>query len=254
MWDLLRHLLTAKGLHGTHSPFVYSLYSQVFHRDLKEARFDFIEEQRKQLLADTDTLRYEDLGAKRIKKSIAIKQIAQKSLKRAAWGRAFFRLVKHVNAKKILELGTSFGISTAYMALVSNQVKVKTIEGIPEISTIAHTFLSKNFDNVECIVGNLDEMLQDIVSKEETLDLVFFDANHTYEATVTYFQLCLTKSHPGSVFVLDDIYWSPGMKRAWDFIKNHPSTFQTIDLYEIGLVFFRQDQAKEHFRMRYFKI
>jgi hypothetical protein len=83
------------------------------------------------------------------------------------------------------------------------------------------------------------------------LDYVFFDGHHALEPTLKYFELCLKKAHNSSIFVFDDIRWSDEMKLAWEKIKNHPKVNVTIDLYTMGVVFFRKEQEKEHFVLRY---
>ena len=86
--------------------------------------------------------------------------------------------------------------------------------------------------------------------KEDRYDLVFFDGHHNKEATITYFETLLPKAHNDSVFVFDDIYWSKEMTEAWTYIKNHHSVTVTVDTFHLGFVFFRREQAKEHFKIR----
>jgi predicted O-methyltransferase YrrM len=76
---------------------------------------------------------------------------------------------------------------------------------------------------------------------------VFVDGNHQKEATLRYFKLCLPKVHENSLLIFDDIYWSRGMKEAWNEIKAHPEVTVTVDLFWIGLVYFRKGQVKEDF-------
>jgi predicted O-methyltransferase YrrM len=85
----------------------------------------------------------------------------------------------------------------------------------------------------------------------DALDLVFIDGHHLKDPTLDYFEQCLGKAHNDSVFILDDIHWSQGMEEAWEQVKHHPRVSVTIDLYTMGLVFLRSEQAREHFRLRY---
>jgi hypothetical protein len=52
------------------------------------------------------------------------------------------------------------------------------------------------------------------------------------------------------MLIFDDIYWSEGMKQAWAQIKAHPQVTVTVDLFWIGLVFFKAGQAKEDFLIK----
>lgn len=105
--------------------------------------------------------------------------------------------------------------------------------------------------DIDLRVGNFDELLPQILSGLPELDFLFIDGNHTREATLRYFHMALAKRHPGTVLIFDDIYWSEGMKDAWKTIKRHPEVRVTVDLFYIGLVFFKQDQKKEDFLIRF---
>jgi predicted O-methyltransferase YrrM len=90
-----------------------------------------------------------------------------------------------------------------------------------------------------------------VLAKTDSVDFVFVDGNHRKEATVNYFNWCLPKVHENTVLIFDDIYWSKGMNEAWDIIKSHPQVTVTIDLFWIGLVYFRKGQEKEDFKIKF---
>ena len=93
--------------------------------------------------------------------------------------------------------------------------------------------------------------LQPILEKFSSADFVFFDGNHRKEPTLAYFNLCLQKATENSVFVVDDIYWSDEMMQAWAQIKANDKVTVTVDLFFMGLVFFKQGEAKQHFVIRF---
>ena len=74
---------------------------------------------------------------------------------------------------------------------------------------------------------------------------------HRKDATLRYFEQCLPLADKNSLFVFDDIHWSGEMESAWDTIKKHPQVRLSIDLFFIGLVFFRTEQPKQHFTIRF---
>jgi hypothetical protein len=67
---------------------------------------------------------------------------------------------------------------------------------------------------------------------------------------LAYFDLLLTTITNDSVWIFDDIQWSPEMEEAWEVINNHPKVTVTIDTFQWGFVFFRYEQEKEHFVIR----
>ena len=91
-----------------------------------------------------------------------------------------------------------------------------------------------------------------LLQKINKVDLAFVDGNHLKIPTLTYFGLLLEKSTDQSIFIFDDIHWSAEMEEAWKEIQQHPAVTLSIDLFFIGLVFFKKDfKAKQHFVIRF---
>ncbi|HEY4651771.1 MAG TPA: class I SAM-dependent methyltransferase, partial [Pontibacter sp.] len=239
--DYLLYRARSFKLHGVHSPFVFDLYNQVILHDGTYYAYPRVEALRQELLADNRTLEVTDLGAgsKTINfKTRKVSNIARTSAKPVKFGQLLFRLVNHFQPGNVLELGTSLGITTAYLAEAAHKARVYTFEGCPNIAQVARAnFEALHLRNITQVTGNIDQTLQPQLQQIPQLDFAFFDGNHRYEPTLRYFEQCLTRAHEHSVFVLDDIYWSSEMKRAWQEIKRHPRVSQTIDLYSVGLVF-----------------
>lgn len=148
----------------------------------------------------------------------------------------------------IVELGTSLGLSTLYMAMVTSQGRIHTIEGCPHISALALSHFERfNAENIELITGDLDQSLPKLLTKLNAIDLLFVDANHRYEPTVRYFTQCLPKFHEGTVVVLDDIHWSGSMERAWEELKNHPQVSLSADLFYAGILLFKKNITRAHY-------
>jgi len=126
-----------------------------------------------------------------------------------------------------------------------------TLEGCPETAIVASGVFSKaGAIDVKQVIGNFDDTLPEVIKGIEQLDFVFVDGNHQKEATLKYFEWCLPKVHEHTLLIFDDIYWSEGMKEVWQTIKSHPQVIVTVDLFWIGLVYFKKGQAKEDFIIR----
>jgi predicted O-methyltransferase YrrM len=253
--DFLKHRLTAKSRHGTHSPFVYKLVDEVIYDFYAKSDYHDIEEQRKKLLNDDTRITVTDLGAGshlNKNRTKAIKEIAKNALKTPRLAQLIYRLAKHNNPSSIIELGTCLGITTAYLSKACPAADIVSIEGCPETAKKAYqNFQDLELDNVELQVGNFDELLPKVIEEATQLDFVYVDGNHRKDATLNYFNWCLPKVHENSLLIFDDIYWSKGMKEAWEQIKSHPEVTVTIDLFWIGLVYFKKGQAKEHFKIKF---
>lgn len=242
--------------HGVHSPFVYDFIIHVLNVSIKDRAFKSIEQYRKRLLKDKRIIEVEDFGAGSAVISTnkrGVKDIAASSPKNKKSARLLFRIAKYYGCKNIVELGTSFGTTTAYLSLSSPEAKVTTLEGAKNIAAIAEQFFKKNnFENIELIKGNFKKTIPEIIKKPETVDLLFVDGNHQQEATIQYYTEFLLKAHNDSIFVFDDIHWSEGMENAWERIKEHEAVTLTIDLFFVGLVFFKKEfLVKQHFSIRF---
>lgn len=252
--DYILHRLKAKNRHGLHSPFVYNLTDTVIYEKSVNKLYLEIEELRKELKSDKRIINITDFGAgslvnKSSRKSVA--QIAAHSLKKPELAQLLFRLVKMMQPESIIELGTCLGITAVYLQKAVPTAKVFTLEGCPETAAVAAEVIEKaGENNTEIIVGNFDETLPSLINDLSKLDIVFVDGNHQLEATLKYFEYCLPKVHENSLLIFDDIYWSDGMKEAWNKIKSHPKVSVSIDLFWIGLVFFRPGQVKEDFLIK----
>ena len=251
----VEHLVKARTRHSVHSPFVYKLTNEVLRVDEDLPEFAAIEALREDLLVSDQVIRVNDLGAGSRLLDEPVRQVsdmARTSLKPARQAQLLYRLANYFSPTTILELGTSFGLSTLYMARGAEEAQVTTIEGCPQTFRIAqHHFERLRQRNINAVLGSFRSSLPFVVRTAEKLDMVFLDGHHAKEPTLEYFELCLQKAHNDSVFILDDIHWSKGMEAAWETVKRHPRVTVTIDLFDLGLVFFRQEQAPQHFRLRY---
>ncbi len=253
--SFIKHRLKGKTRHGVHSPFVYHLIDQVIYDFKSRNEYGGIEQLRHDLLHDERIIHITDLGAgSHINNSREkqVKQLAENALKPRKLAQLIFRLANEFKPQNIIELGTCLGLTTSYLAKAVPGAKVISIEGCPQTAAVARENLNRmNLNNVTVLTGNFDEVFPEVVRQIPSLDLIFVDGNHRKDATLRYFNWCLPKVNGDTLMIFDDIYWSKGMEEAWEEIKNHPRVTVTVDLFWIGLVFFREGQVKEHFRVRF---
>ncbi len=253
--SFLGHLIKARTEHGVHSPFVYDLMSKVLRPSDNRPELEPIEQLRKDLMKSKQAIRVNDLGAGSRVFDLPVRRvadIAQTSLMSRKNANTLFRLARYFQPTHVLELGTSFGISTLYLAKGAETGTVTTIEGCPQTHGIAlGHFERMHQSNIVPLLGSFRTRLGEALGTMERLDLAFIDGHHVKDPTLEYFEQCLAKSHNDSVIVLDDIHWSDGMEEAWEDIKRHPRVTVTVDLYDMGIVFLRKEQAPEHFLLRY---
>ncbi|WP_452220359.1 O-methyltransferase [Lacinutrix salivirga] len=248
----IKFWLKSKNQHGVQSPFVYDFVTQCFYDKTKYDTYKQLANYKTDLLNNDTSIEVTDLGVgSQVMKSNTriVSNIAKSAGTTSHRAKLFFRVVKYFKFETILELGTSMGIATHAMHLGNPEAQITTVEGCPNISAFtAQTFERFQLKNITITTGDFNEVTKTLASN--TYDLVYFDGNHQKEATLNYFNTLLKTAHNDSVFIFDDIYWSKGMTEAWETIKQHPKVTVTIDTFFWGIVFFRKEQAKEHFTIR----
>jgi len=242
--------------HGTHSPFVFDFIKNVLNDKSIYPVYQNIEQQRKKLLLNSTLIEVEDFGAGSsvIKTNQRIvKDIAASSLKAKKYAQLLYRMVKYYNPQTIVELGTSFGITSAYLAMANTQAVVYTCEGSSAIASIAkQNFENLHLKNIQITEGNFEKTVTPLLSTIREIHFSFIDGNHRKLPTLHYFSELLKYSTLNSIFIFDDIHWSHEMEAAWQEIKQHASVTLTIDLFFMGIVFINPDfKTKQHFTIRF---
>ncbi|MBN8861212.1 MAG: class I SAM-dependent methyltransferase [Sphingobacteriales bacterium] len=242
--------------HGIHSPFVYRFITGVLNDNRIFYPYSRIEALRQEMLTSAAVVEVDDFGAGSSGlngKTRKIKDIARRSLKSPKYARLLFRIANYYQPGNILELGTSLGITTSYLASANSHAKVYTLEGAPAVAGIAKAnFRKLGLSNISTITGNFDDTLAPVLQQTGTVDLVFIDGNHRKAPTLKYVEQLKAYTGERSIVILDDIHWSGEMEDAWAAVRLDPSVTCSIDLFFIGILFYTPDfKTKQHFVIRY---
>jgi predicted O-methyltransferase YrrM len=244
--------------HGIHSPFVFDLINRVLRNNIDADIVNTIEKIRRKLIADKRIISFLDLGSgsdkrsrKPEKRSVGISEIASRSPVTPKYGAFLAKMAKEFGDPLIIELGTSFGISTMYMAAACKNVKILTIEGSSEIAQIARqNFIEAGLKNISLIEGSFEEIISDFTDDMKP-GMVFIDGNHRKKPVIQYFNKIADISGRGTVVIIDDINYSSEMEEAWKEIKLHEKVSVTIDIFRMGICFFREGINPNNYVIRY---
>jgi predicted O-methyltransferase YrrM len=241
--------------HGIHSPFVFDLVTRVFRNKIDKAIVFKVEEIRRKMLSDRSTIVVNDLGSRsKVSESNLrkVSDIARKSPVPARYGVLLARLASEFGSPLIIEFGTSVGISTMYMAAACKDSQVITIEGCENIAQIAkRNFISSDLKNITVITASFDEALSDLGTQGLIPGLVFIDGNHKKEPVLKYFNKMAESADGKTVIVIDDINYSSEMADAWKEIKKHKKVSVSVDIFRMGILFFREGINHNNYIIRY---
>lgn len=258
MWHSLfayiHYLSVSKSKFGIHSPFVYDFVTKALESPLPLEHSLKLKDFRNDLLRDSTVIEVLDFGVgSKVFNSNQrkISDIAKYAGISKTKAKLLQKIVYYFKPTSILELGTSLGISSAAMCIAAPSAKIISVEACPQTAAKAALNIQKHqLENITIEIDEFSNILPKIF-QNNTFDLIFFDGNHKKEATINYFEASLKSTHNDTLLIFDDIHWSIGMEKAWKYIKAHPKITLSIDLFHLGLVFFRKEQVKQDFVIRF---
>jgi len=253
----LKYLLISrhrKG-HGVHSPFVFDLVSRVFRNKINPDIVFIIENIRTNRISDQRTISLTDLGAGSVRTKSSLRKvsgIARYSAVPFKYCTLLANLASEFGGHDIVELGTSLGISTMYLAATLSQTVVYSVEGCPALAEIAReNFSIAGIKNIELLNGSFEDMIPELRKRGIKPGLVFIDGHHRREPVLRYFAQMVKLIDKKGVIIIDDIHMSDEMEKAWNEIKHYQSVSFTIDIFRMGLIFFREGMNHFNYVIRY---
>ena len=288
IWAYVRHFLTSWNTtgEGIHSPYLFQLVRFVLRDTNSYYCFADIERRRELLEACEDTLTVVDYGSSGSPEGLQVNRricdITKNHLESPKMVQTLFRIVNFMGEQEkrplqILELGTSLGVTTAYLAAANSRNSVVTLEGSGALLKVAQgVWRALKLENIEWHEGNIDDTLYNIYRSQKSefriqnsevrsqnsevrsqnsevrsqIDLAYVDANHTCEATLRYVDYLLPRMNEKGIIAIDDIHYSEQMESAWKQLQLDPRVTTTMDLYHMGLLFVDRHYLKRHYRIR----
>jgi predicted O-methyltransferase YrrM len=183
------------------------------------------------------------LSPEAVRQGVTVRETVGRGVSRISsppWkGRILFSVIRRHGPDTVLELGTGYGISGLYQlaALKMNTAgHFYTIDGSPDNLAIAeemfHTLASTGW---KTCLGPLHDILPGVLEQVASVNMVFIDADHSYDGMLRSFNAILPYLTSGGIMIFDDIRWSRGAYRAWRDITRHPAMCHPIDLYALGI-------------------
>lgn len=245
-WQFYRKAHT---IYDVHSPYAAGLIKAYFGKINRLP--PYIETIRKNLEKNQSPLGGEDHGAgSRIKiREKTVANTARRSLSTPDQLSRLYRLILFCRPQKILELGTSFGLSCLTMQAAAPTARIYSIEANASIAKLAKKNIkeSKCFPTPEIISGTFEATLPSLVKEKATFDLVFIDGDHTYQATLKNLQEILPALNNDSLVLIHDIYWSDDMMSAWEACKALEPVRMSLDFFDLGILIFKKEiLIKQH--------
>lgn len=232
MISLLHHLLPIFRYGFCRIPAAYRF--PIPHSDL-----EIIERYKKSLFSNNERILPSVIGATSRKKQKirTVGKTARIISVFPSYGNMLFQMVTLHRPDLIIEMGTALGISTTYLALALPEVEVITMEGNTQYADIARQkFAEYNISNITLLNARFEDILPNLKPGPEKRILVFIDGNHTFTATLEYFEFFHHLPNQNLILIFDDINWSLEMVNAWKWIKMKAVRYRQINSFRCGIL------------------
>ncbi len=249
----IQYLLKSTNQHGIHSPFVYEFVTQCLYVKTPKNKLKSLRDLRQPLLKSQQELEVVDEGKGSQQFNSNTRKVSAIA-KNAGMGwhqsKLIFKIINYFNIKNTLELGTSVGLGSLAMATNQSNNHINTVEACPKTSKFAKRYFEQNnLSDIQVYTSEFQSFLNQL-PKDKIYDLIYLDGHHQKDATLHYFEQLKSHIHDNSLIILDDIYWSKGMQEAWQTICQDDKVKVSIDLYFWGIIFFKPELSKQHFKIR----
>jgi hypothetical protein len=218
----LKFLWNSKNEHAVHSPFVFLLVTKCFY-DKKTKDFYLVLKNFFQFLIKSND------------------EVAIPSRKKIA---LLYRVTSYFEIEKSLILDFS-GVYVMALAAGNPKGALLVLEDNPEKTIrIKKQLEQTNFLNIK-YSGSWNANIN--TSETKIFQLIFFNEKQNLLENFEAFLPTITNT---TVWIFEGIHTSAEKDFLWQTIKRHDKVTVTIDVFYWGFVFFRKEQAKEHFVIR----
>lgn len=235
-----------------HSPFLFDLITRVIE-NREPGQWKEAEQIRKQWSGRTDSIVRHDLGAAVNKQPtpVSVGYLVRHHAVKKKYGRLLYRLAATVGKGRILELGTSTGISTSYLACAAPESEIYSVEACAATQGIAAQHPHLQSPRIHLICSSFNEAIVKFREEGLTFDLIFIDGDHRKESTLRYVEQLLELTYNHTVMIVDDIHWSEDMEEAWSLIKARPEVTLSLDMFQFGVLYFKKELSKQDIILRF---
>ena len=117
-------------------------------------------------------------------------------------------ITKISNAKNCLEIGRFTGMSTLFLARgLPESGKIVTVDNSDEFLSLAKKYweLDNMSSKIESIIGDGVEVMQSMIDRQQSYDLIFIDADKNNYPN--YYELSLKLLVSNGIIIIDNMLW-----------------------------------------------
>ena len=152
----------------------------------------------------------------------------------------FLEIIVNISkAKSCLEIGRFTGLSTLYMARgLPFDGKIVTVDNSDEFLSLAQKYWDKDglTSKIESIIGTGVDVMQSLIDRQHTFDLIFIDADKNNYPN--YYELSLSLVPSNGVIIIDNMLWHG------DVVDTSKNDSQTKTIRDLNLQINQDDRVE----------
>jgi len=234
IYQFIRHLFYTshwKG-HGIHSPYLFEFVNGVLFNSRGTEAPENVLKEHQRLRSEHSFVRRSSVSRK--------------------YAMLLYRITSWFQPEMIIEMGTGMGVSALYLSSGSPETPLHSIERDKERAALAAQLICRCCPGpVSIHWGEMEEKMELILPQIPQRFVAFIDGNHHYTPTVSYVRKLVERAGDEALIVMDDIYWSRGMYRAWKEVASWPEVRVSIDLFHMGILLLRRDLHKTEIKIKF---
>ena len=164
--------------------------------------------------------------------SVAQMQIAKEQ------GQFLEMIVKTSKSKSCLEIGRFTGLSTLYMARgLPSDGRIVTVDNSEEFLPLAQKHWDEDgqTSKIESIIGTGTDVMQSLIDRQHTFDLIFIDADKNNYPN--YYELSLSLLPSNGIIIIDNMLWHG------DVVDTKKTDSQTNTIRDLNLKINQDDRV-----------
>jgi hypothetical protein len=231
-FDYLSYLVQSDNLHGIHSPFLYRFAEQVlYHKEDK--RLESIEYQRSLMIKSQSKIEHMPLS-----------YFVDRFTLPAKYCYILTKIMEYLPVSNFREYGLCTGIETNYAL------------STPLQNNFSYQYFYKNANRVK---DKSNEFLNqtrvsnsiDLEDGTSYWDIHFVHLHSNASDLWDYYDQIKPQLNHRTIIIVSNIRYTYDHFLAWKQLSNQPEIGVDLDLFRMGLLFFRKEQPKESFLLRY---
>ena len=234
------YYLKSKTKYQIHSPFVFEFVQEVLEDKRNYYYFKTIKHFIKRIASDTTSIKDIDTGLDTKVSIVAREQHLSPSI-----GQLLFKTINHYKPAIALEFGTGLGLNTLYQCTPSTKLQFHTFESNEALAQVAQeNFQILGVRHIKLHVGPVEEKAKLLLSTLSAPDYIFLNCH----LPTSFLQTLLEKCDSNSIIIINKPH-TKGLTQ-WNWLYKQQAITLTLDLYDIGIAFKREEQKETtHFSL-----